>query len=235
MYRRKIFLWFVLCLLPIMTTAGTGPRIHLDQDRFDYGDVLYGDEVHAEFAVKNTGDQPLVIEKIRTTCGCTKAVSGSKTIPPGESTTISVAFDTKGLKSGKKRKRVFVHTNDPAQPVVEFPIEATVIKQIEVIPPALTEKLATPVSEVPFSVMVGNSSKSPVTITGLKMRTGEASAEIEPETVVVQPGKREKLQLTLHLPRGSQWAYCIGRLDLVTDHPTERFVRLRYFVQLAGD
>lgn len=43
-------------------STGTGPRFTVDQERIDLGKQPLGKTVHAEFKVKNTGDQVLVLD-----------------------------------------------------------------------------------------------------------------------------------------------------------------------------
>ncbi|MEJ2717374.1 MAG: DUF1573 domain-containing protein [Deltaproteobacteria bacterium] len=84
----KAGLLVVLLILPLMVYAATGPRISFDKETHDYGDVQYGDTVTEEFDFTNTGDKTLVIDKLRATCGCTKAIKGSSEVPPGGKSSI---------------------------------------------------------------------------------------------------------------------------------------------------
>ncbi len=42
-------------------SGSSGPRLAVDQDRIDFGRVVYDKSVRAVFTVKNIGDQPLQI------------------------------------------------------------------------------------------------------------------------------------------------------------------------------
>lgn len=48
------------------TPTPTGPRIVVPQDRFEFEPVPEGSEVTHQFSVKNSGDAPLLIERVRT-------------------------------------------------------------------------------------------------------------------------------------------------------------------------
>ena len=47
-------------------SASTGPQIFVPADRFEFESVVDGSYVTHEFTVRNTGDAPLIIERVRT-------------------------------------------------------------------------------------------------------------------------------------------------------------------------
>ena len=56
---------------PVPTPSGT-PRLSVDRDEADFGEVPYGKIVQQTFLVKNTGTGPLIISdvRLRTQEGC---------------------------------------------------------------------------------------------------------------------------------------------------------------------
>jgi len=48
-----------------------GPIITFEEDSFDFGDIYQGDKVAHTFKFENSGNQPLIITNVQTTCGCT--------------------------------------------------------------------------------------------------------------------------------------------------------------------
>ena len=63
------------------------------------------------FAVYNAGKEPLVIDSIYTTCGCTKAQKPVKPIMPGETDTIRIFYNGDGFPEGNFVKHVYVFSN----------------------------------------------------------------------------------------------------------------------------
>lgn len=94
---------------------------------WDFGRVKEGESVKHEFMLKNETAKTLVIKDVFASCGCTIPAVKKKTIPAGENTSIEVVFDTRGY-SGVIRQYVYVHTDNPAQPVLSFTIKAEVVK-----------------------------------------------------------------------------------------------------------
>ena len=125
----------VLALLALAVAARAGadapalpanaPRIVVEPASFDFGTVRPAGEVQKEFLIRNHGRAELVIASISTTCGCTAALSESKTVKPGGSTALRVTL-TAPPEPGKIRKSVLIKSNDPARPSLEVKIVATV-------------------------------------------------------------------------------------------------------------
>lgn len=75
------------------------------------GNVALGEEVKAEFTVKNTGDHPLILGDVTPSCGCTVPTWTKDPIAPGESGVINAKINTKGFSYGPLSKRITVTSN----------------------------------------------------------------------------------------------------------------------------
>lgn len=84
------------------------------------------DSVDHTFVITNTGNAPLVISKVKPTCGCTVANLTTDHIAPGEQALLTATLSLKGHK-GKMEKSIILQSNDPIKPslVVWFKGEAT--------------------------------------------------------------------------------------------------------------
>lgn len=105
------------------------PRVEFESRELDFGEIDQGERVTDTLRFKNVGDDTLVIEKVRTSCGCTAAVVSSKRIAPKEIGEIRVTFNS-GRFKGKVGKRVYVYSNDPDNPTVHLTVSANVIPEI---------------------------------------------------------------------------------------------------------
>jgi hypothetical protein len=91
----------------------------------DFGVIKEGDIVEYSFAVKNTGEAPLIIENARPSCGCTVPDWTKKPIPPGGTGFVKAKFDSSG-KPGMQNKNITVSANTwPAQTVLRFRANVT--------------------------------------------------------------------------------------------------------------
>ncbi len=234
MRTRKFTIPLILFALLPVSELIAAPRIVFEKEAHDYGRVSFGETVVEEFVFKNKGDRPLIIEELRSDCGCTKAVRGSREVPPQGQSKIVASFDTTGLRAGRKEKKVFVHSNDPERPVVKLTLLADVVKEIYVQPPTLQQVLGSN-EAASFEAKITNSSKKPLQVKGLD-RTQAESADIrlEPDRFVVEPGQTLTFTVVIRPQRQAGRKFYVGRFLLQTDHPAEKAVEIPYIIK-AGE
>ena len=87
-----------------------GPSITFEEVSFDFGDIHQGDKVSHVFNLDNSGDAPLIITNVQTTCGCTATDWPRDPIAPGETASIKVNFNSTG-KMGRQNKIITVISN----------------------------------------------------------------------------------------------------------------------------
>lgn len=68
--------------------------------------------VTCEFEFTNTSKKPLLIQDIRTSCGCTTPAYTKEPVLPGKKGTIKITYSTVG-RVGSFDKRITVFTNEP--------------------------------------------------------------------------------------------------------------------------
>jgi hypothetical protein len=82
-----------------------GPVLTLEKNTHDFGDIFQGDVVEHTFKFTNTGNQPLLITNIQTSCGCTTPTWPRDPIMPGGKGELKVGFNSAG-KMNKQTKTV---------------------------------------------------------------------------------------------------------------------------------
>ncbi|WGH76379.1 DUF1573 domain-containing protein [Tenacibaculum tangerinum] len=91
----KTILSFVaVCFITLTVSA---QEFKFETETIDYGKVAIGSEGKRVFEFTNVGDAPLIIQDIKSTCGCTVPTKPEKPIMPGEKGQIEVSYDTKRL------------------------------------------------------------------------------------------------------------------------------------------
>lgn len=70
-----------------------------------------------EFVFTNTGDSPIIIQNISTSCGCTTPSYTKQPVLPGKTGTIKVSYSTLG-RVGSFNKKITVFTNEPSNAYV---------------------------------------------------------------------------------------------------------------------
>ena len=94
------------------TPEPTGPTttITFAENAWDFGTIDEGDAVTHIFKFTNTGDNPLIIDRCKGSCGCTVPQCPKDPIAPGEEGEIEVKFNSKGKKN-KQTKTVTINAN----------------------------------------------------------------------------------------------------------------------------
>lgn len=113
--------------------AWAAPKASVDRSVRGFGDLANNQVVNETFLLRNEGDEPLVIESSKTTCGCTIARIDEKTVAPGSEVAIDVALDLNG-KKGKQNASVILTTNDPARKTVTLTLQGSAIAFFEIVP-----------------------------------------------------------------------------------------------------
>lgn len=90
------------------------PRIEFDETEFDFGTLKSGERIDHNFVFKNTGKSDLIIRRIRAACGCTATNPEKMVLKPGETSHITVTFNSRGQR-GNQNRAITVITNDPKE------------------------------------------------------------------------------------------------------------------------
>lgn len=110
-----------------------GPEIEFEKVVHDYGDVPYNGNGECEFRFTNTGNEPLLVQKPKSSCGCTIPSWPNEPILPGESDVIKVTYRTNRV--GNINKTVTVTSNALKNSTVVLRIKGRVLdKPTEALP-----------------------------------------------------------------------------------------------------
>lgn len=114
-------------LLPALLLAGaaSAQSIKLEPSVIDLGTMKQMETRSVKVKVTNVGAGLLVIEDVRADCGCTVPEMKVKSLKGGESTDLTVNFDSKQF-NGQVHKTVKITSNDPDRRLVELPLTANV-------------------------------------------------------------------------------------------------------------
>ncbi len=107
------------------------PKIEISPASYDFGQVDFGKIIDYTFKIKNSGQSPLEIKRIATSCGCKTAKASKTSLLPGEETDLLVTYDTAAMGSGphgmgSQERIIYVKTNDPNTPQVSVSMTAYV-------------------------------------------------------------------------------------------------------------
>ena len=92
-----------------------GPKIEFQSSVVDYGEIVKGSDGIRIFTFVNSGDMPLEITKVYSSCGCTIPKKPEAPIAPGESGEIQVKYDTNRVAPIRKAITVISNADTPTK------------------------------------------------------------------------------------------------------------------------
>jgi len=124
---------FFFCIISFSAfSQQKGPVIKFDYLEYDYGTLYQGGDGNCEFKFKNTGDEPIILSNVRSSCGCTVPSWPKDPILPGQGASIKVSYDTKRI--GTISKQISVVSN-ATEPTLTLSIKGTILqKPNEILP-----------------------------------------------------------------------------------------------------
>lgn len=88
-------------------------KIEFKTEVIDYGTIQKGADGVRVFEFTNTGDAPLIISSVKSTCGCTVPKKPEGPILPGETGEIEVKYDTNRVNPIRKTITVVSNADTP--------------------------------------------------------------------------------------------------------------------------
>ena len=85
-------------------------NIEFIEDFIDFGTIKHGEVVVFTYSFTNTGNIPLIINKVIPSCGCTKTNLSKEVLRPNEEGTLEIVFDSNGWY-GTQYKSVTIVSN----------------------------------------------------------------------------------------------------------------------------
>jgi hypothetical protein len=129
---KKILGLIAVIMISSASYAQTGAKMEFKSDTVDYGTTSKDEDNGLRaFEFTNTGDAPLIIKDVKSSCGCTVPSWPKEPIAPGKSGKIEVKYN---MNPGPIRKTITVQSNAVNQPdgVVALKLKGEVVKKEEV-------------------------------------------------------------------------------------------------------
>ena len=93
-----------------------GPVATFENHTIDLGELIQSNPGTASFKLTNEGNEPLVIQTAKASCGCTNLSYAKDPVLPGKNIIISATYNA--AVPGEFAKTITVTTNASEQPVV---------------------------------------------------------------------------------------------------------------------
>jgi len=115
---KKLVLFALIVFVSFAANAQA--KISFKSETVNFGEIAKGSDGIRVFEFTNTGNAPLIISEVKSSCGCTVPKKPDGPIAPGASNTIQVKYDTNRV--GPIRKTITVYSN------ADEPVKALKIK-----------------------------------------------------------------------------------------------------------
>lgn len=109
----KKVLCFLLLAASLVAKAQNTEKetLQLKQAGFDFGKIQQGRPVTHVFEVTNTGKEPMRLENVQASCGCTTPEWSPEPIKPGGTATIKVGYNSASEGPFNKSVTIFYNGN----------------------------------------------------------------------------------------------------------------------------
>ena len=89
----------ILSLLTVALAAVAQPRISSNKETHNFGQIEWKRPVTVEYTITNTGNQPLVLTNVTTSCACAVADWTKEPIVPGGKGVVKASFERKSVRT----------------------------------------------------------------------------------------------------------------------------------------
>jgi hypothetical protein len=111
--KKLITILFIGLVSLSINAQDKGAKINFKSDTIDYGTIEKGSNGVRVFEFTNTGDAPLIISNVTSSCGCTIPKKPDGPILPGKTGQIEVKYDTNRVNPIRKTITVISNAETP--------------------------------------------------------------------------------------------------------------------------
>jgi hypothetical protein len=215
---------FILLQAGFFYPAMASPQIVTKTPAFHFGTIAEGDKVEHIFTFTNQGDTPLLIDRVRSTCGCTGTLLSRKEIPPGKSGEVKITFNSSGMR-GAVVKWIYIYSNDPANPKSKLQINGIVNPEIAIIPDKLRVTGMIPGEEREVQITLTNNSDHTIFLSNLTTAPATMTAKLSGSKL--ESGTSVQIQVKITIPPNKQ--HQNGYVTISTSSPRTPKLRIPVF------
>ncbi len=193
-----LVLGMILCCGQSILAQDPAAKMIMPDTIFDFGFFATDARVVHTYPIYNQGDDTLRIIKVKPGCGCTVAPLHKYDIPPGDSTTLDMYFDSKRL-TGLVKKKITILSNDPITPFKEIAFIAVTGRQHPYVRPKPEfinfGRLSAGKIDKVYSTTLTNVTDAAVKLEIIDLSRDYLEAELVRDSL--EPGESTELKITL--------------------------------------
>jgi hypothetical protein len=229
-----VFLWKAL---PVLAQQ-QGPNIAFEIEIYDFGKIKEDDgKVTCRFDFVNTGNAPLIINNVRTSCGCTSPGWTKNPILPGNKGYVEATYDP-SHRPGAFQKTIMVQTNSEITPQKILKIKGDVIPR----PETLVERYRADMGDLRLRTahagfgrifldqksiktieFVNFNEKDNLTLDFINV-PDHINVEVQP--TLIKPRETGKITITYDASEIDDWGMIVSRVGIIVNGKTKNEYRL---------
>ena len=106
---------FTVLVLGLISFSATAQEFKFEEETINYGKIDKGSDGKRVFVFTNVGDQPIVIKRIQSSCGCTVPKKPERPVMPGEKGEIKVSYATNRVGGFSKSITIYSNAKNPTK------------------------------------------------------------------------------------------------------------------------
>lgn len=227
---RKIKTLLIFVLIGSMSgLLNAQPKINFRETSHSFGKIKEeGGLATYKFQFKNTGNQPVIITRVQSSCGCTTPDWTRSPVKPGTTGFVSAQYDPRN-RPGAFNKHVLVYNTATKEPI-KLVVTGEVIQKEKTVADIYRFQMGSlrlKTNHIAFaklsnhavkkqSIEIINDSKNEITVSFDPNRMpSHINAEIIPAKL--GPGQKGKIIVTYNAAKKNNWGYVIDRLNILID------------------
>lgn len=227
MVRTLTGLLTVLMIGALSLTAAAQPHIEVSTDAHNFGRSAPGVKLYHQVVVSNTGDQPLILNSVETTCGCTAAIASATTIAAGATGAVDVTM-TASSHTTRMQKQVRITSNDPTKPELLITLFADVRDGWELSPQVNFRFSETPFDgEDSMTLFMKNEDGAPFKV--LETRVDDSHFTVE-----AGESSASGVPITVHFKAGKEAGAITANIEIITDYSVQPTKNVSAYATVVG-
>jgi hypothetical protein len=179
---------FFILLLSVFAASAHG-QLAFDQPEQSFKAKPEQESIVAKYRFTNSGKEPVKIEEVKTSCGCTTAALKKTDYAPGESGEIDAKF-TFGGRTGRQEKVIIVSTSQAKQKPIFLRLVVDIEDQINIQPELVFWRVGE--QPEPKKIQITVADNAPIKILSVVSDNPLIKAQLSE----VNPGKAYEIQIT---------------------------------------
>jgi Protein of unknown function (DUF1573) len=176
--------------------------------------------VTAKYKFTNTGKQPIKIQNVRTSCGCTTTALTKTEYAPGESGEIQARFTFAG-RTGQQEKAIMVVTSDKPNSPTILRLHVNIQELVKVNPEIILWKVGD--QPAPKSIHIQVAEDAPVK--GVTVTSNNPGIKVK--LTELKPGKEYEAEVTPDNAAQPAQATLMIQTDYPTNNPITKYAYVR--------